>query len=89
MRSYFPPGAPEDPAVPVGVPGGRVPDAAGKTSPVRRRLWICSGLPALQSGGVSLAGLCYLPDPHLHRHLALASPGLAPIWSGLYWFTLD
>lgn len=86
MRSRFPPGALEDPAVPVGVPGGRVPDAAGKTSPVGCRLWICSRLPALQPGGVSLAGLQHLSDPHLHRHAAVDSADLAPVSTSLNWF---
>lgn len=71
-----PSGAPEDPALPVGLPGGRVQGAAGEAPPVGRVLRLRSGLPALQPGGVGVVGLGHLPDPHLHRHAELGAAGV-------------
>lgn len=87
-----PPGASEDPALPVGLSDGRVPGAAGETSPVRRWLWFCTRLPALQPGGVSVAGLGHLPDDHLHWHAALdtgltgSAADSSPVWAGFTGF---
>lgn len=80
VSASCPPGASEDPTLPVGLPGGRVPGVAGETPSVRRRLRLCTWLPALQPGGVGVAGLGHLPDTHLHRHAGLDS-GLT--WSRL------
>lgn len=60
----------------MGLPGGRVQGAVGKTPPVGRVLRLRSGLPALQPGGVGVVGLGHLPDPHLHRHAELGAAGV-------------